>query len=133
MKTKDCGFCDMLKFQKILNSATCYFETDYFAALVMKTRRKSESKYQATETTTGFELNFCPECGRAIKHRYKNPEETKAVMSFQAYYEIAKGNSWIEDKVAWALHQAWKDAEKERLKRIEEQLERKEKNNAERN
>lgn len=122
----DCEFCKTLKFQKILNSANCHFETEYSAALIVQTRRKGgEGHYGLTGRNLGFELNFCPECGRAIKHRYKNPEETKAVMSFYAYYEIAKGNSWIEDKVAWALYQAWKDAEKERQKR-------KEKNNAER-
>lgn len=122
----DCEFCKTLKFQKILNSANCHFETEYSAALVMRTRPEGSQKYTATETTKPYKLNFCPECGRAIKHRYKNPEETKVVMSFYAYYEIAKANSWIDDKGAWALHQAWKDAEKERLKR-------KEKNDAERN
>ena len=33
-----------------------------------------------------------------------------AVKKLMQYYEIAKNNDWIRDKVAWALYQTWKEA-----------------------
>lgn len=32
------------------------------------------------------------------------------------YYSIAKNNDWINDKVAWALYQTWKDADRDSKK-----------------
>lgn len=37
-----------------------------------------------------------------------------AIKLLQKYYEIAKNNDWIRDKVAWALYQTWKDADRKK-------------------
>lgn len=35
-----------------------------------------------------------------------------AIILLRKYYEIAKNNNWISDKVSWALYQTWKDSDK---------------------
>ena len=61
---KGCEFCRDLKHQRVLNSANCNYESDYSAALVIRTRLKGETKYRAREISTStYKLNYCPECG----------------------------------------------------------------------
>ena len=38
------------------------------------------------------------------------------------YYAIAKNNNWISDKVAWALYQTWRDADKETYEKEQRQF-----------
>lgn len=41
-----------------------------------------------------------------------------AIKRVMQYYEIAKSNDWIRDKTAWALHQAWKEADAKPERRL---------------
>ncbi len=63
-----CAFCRDLEYQKALNSANCNYESDYSAALVIRTRRKGDTRYRARETSTStYKLNYCPKCGTDLK------------------------------------------------------------------
>ena len=41
-----------------------------------------------------------------------------AIKLLLQYYEIAKNNDWIRDKVTWALYQTWKEADQKGGKNV---------------
>ncbi len=72
----DCSFCEMLDFEKKWNADHNRIEKDpderlryeYFAALDVRSWKRSKTKKDAVSTKlTGYKLNYCPECGRALR------------------------------------------------------------------
>ena len=66
----DCSFCEMLDFEKKWNAKGERLRHEYFAALDVRSWERSKAKKEAVSTKlTGYKLNYCPECGRALRKR----------------------------------------------------------------
>lgn len=72
----DCSFCEMLDFEKKWNADHNRIEKDpdsklryeYLAALDIRMwKRNGTKKGAGSMKLTGYKLNYCPECGRALR------------------------------------------------------------------
>ena len=52
----------------------------------------------------------CGDCVMILALEEASASIRAAIKNLLRYYEIARNNDWVNDKVAWSLYQAWKDA-----------------------
>lgn len=68
-----CEFCENLEFQKVLDSANNEIINAYSVAFVVRSWTEAKGEERAGRITDyrdkgkGYQLNYCPECGRKIE------------------------------------------------------------------
>lgn len=82
--SKSCEFCNELGLTRYMDKSKPFWGYEYQAALAKRWWPKEKGK-RAAELTLhikskksqmGFKLNYCPECGKKLKHQGKYSVKT---------------------------------------------------------